>query len=87
MTFACLGSSTIGEVTSEQCQQCGHPFDPHAIIATTGEHLDGGIVLCPEPGCECFMTWGENGMPPVHVPGPEEIAQLRRTVQYGQGQD
>jgi hypothetical protein len=63
------------------CEQCGHPFDPHALIATTGEPRDGGVMLCPIPGCECYATWGLDGGPATHVPDRAEVAALREQVQ------
>jgi hypothetical protein len=44
-------------VTDDLCSQCGHLNDPHLMVATTGDPLDGGARLCPEEGCECFATW------------------------------
>ena len=67
----------------EQCQQCQHPFDPHAVIATTGDPMDGGIMLCPEPECLCFMTWGLHGGPAKLVPDDAVIGRLRRKLQAG----
>ncbi len=40
------------------CRQCGHPFNPHVLIAHDPEHVDkGGIIRCPVPDCKCFHTW------------------------------
>lgn len=64
------------------CEQCGHPFDPHVVIATMGDAPEaGGIVLCPRPGCLCYSTWGVNGAEPLVVPSPEEVVLLRAEVQ------
>jgi hypothetical protein len=68
-------------VDAEPCAQCEHPFDPHAMIATSGEPADGGIVLCPVVGCECFATWGLNNGPAKFVPDRFQIAALRERVQ------
>ncbi len=68
-------------VAGELCGQCGHPFDPHAVIATTGEPTDGGIMLCPVVGCECYATWGMNGGPAKWIPDRAEVAALRESVQ------
>jgi hypothetical protein len=40
------------------CKQCGHIFDPHMLIPMWAEKSKGGIILCPEEGCTCFITWG-----------------------------
>ncbi|WP_155374986.1 hypothetical protein [Catellatospora vulcania] len=65
----------------ETCAQCGHPFDPHALVTTADDPADGGIMLCPVPGCECFSTWGMEGMPTVRVPDRFEIASIREKIQ------
>jgi hypothetical protein len=66
---------------AEFCEPCGHLFDPHVLIATTGEPADGGVMFCPVEGCECVATWGMEGGPAKYVPSPEEIASLRMWVQ------
>ncbi|MBI2610809.1 hypothetical protein HYW60_02655 [Candidatus Kaiserbacteria bacterium] len=38
------------------CKQCGHPFDPHQIIANPKDLAAGGIMKCPVDGCPCFNT-------------------------------
>ncbi|MFC7245380.1 hypothetical protein ACFQO7_23135 [Catellatospora aurea] len=38
-------------------------------------------MLCPVPGCECFSTWGMEGMPTVRVPDRFEIASIREKIQ------
>ena len=71
----------------EPCGQCQHAFDIHALIATTGSPLDGGIILCPIQGCECYATWGcaltgnKKSPPPDRVPDRFEIANLREHLQ------
>lgn len=78
---------------SETCERCEHPVDPHALLATTGNPLQGGIMLCPVPGCQCFATWSTaygpehhpvvpgTGRDDVYVPPPAEIDELRATIQ------
>ncbi|HTJ39507.1 MAG TPA: hypothetical protein VL738_40285 [Dactylosporangium sp.] len=66
-----------------ECEQCKHPFDPHALIATTGNAQDGGIMLCPVPGCECYATWGVSDGPAKHVPDRFDVAALRERLQRG----
>jgi hypothetical protein len=39
------------------CKQCGHPFDPHIIVAyDTSDFSKGGEVRCPVEGCQCLHT-------------------------------
>lgn len=66
----------------QTCQQCGHAFDPHAMIATTGDAADGGIMLCPVLDCECFGTWGLNNGPAKVIPDRADIAELRERIQH-----
>ena len=77
---------------SETCKRCDHPDGPHTLIATTGNPLQGGIILCPVAGCPCFATWTTayspgrplipgTGPEDVFVPPPAEIDMLRATIQ------
>jgi len=71
----------------EPCGKCTHPFDIHALIATTGDPLEGGIILCPVKDCECYATWGcaitgdKTSPPPKRIPDRFEIANLRESLQ------
>jgi len=39
------------------CRQCGHPFNPHIVLAyDTSDFSKGGEVRCPVEGCTCFRT-------------------------------
>jgi hypothetical protein len=39
------------------CKQCGHPFNPHTIIAYDVEDFSkGGEMTCPVDGCSCYST-------------------------------
>ena len=39
------------------CRRCGHPFDPHIIIAYDIEDFSKrGEMRCPVEGCSCFFT-------------------------------
>lgn len=39
------------------CKVCGHPFNPHLIIAYDGNDLTkGGEMRCQVPDCNCFHT-------------------------------
>jgi hypothetical protein len=69
-------------VADDLCQQCRHAFDPHVMVATTGEAADGGVMLCPVPGCECYGTWGLDGGPTARIPDRFEVAALREQVQH-----
>jgi hypothetical protein len=36
------------------CKVCGHPFEPHVIIAYDVNDLTkGGEMRCPVEGCDC----------------------------------
>ena len=61
----------------ERCWLCGHPYPPHSLIATTTEPTEGGIILCPVPGCDCLSTWG----PVQKIPADAEVAALREELQ------
>jgi len=39
------------------CKQCGHRYDPHVLLALSGDPKDGGVIFCPEFLCTCFSTW------------------------------
>jgi hypothetical protein len=56
------------------CQQCQHLFDPHRVIATTGDPMEGGVMVCDVPECMCFSTWSVQNRPKPEV-SPEEKAQ------------
>ncbi|WP_203906171.1 hypothetical protein [Rhizocola hellebori] len=66
---------------SELCLQCGHPFDPHAIISTTGDPVDGGIMLCPRVDCQCYSTWGLDGGEARRIPDRVEVEIIREQIQ------
>jgi hypothetical protein len=62
---------------------CGHPFDPHIMVALdAGDLMRGGVMFCPE--CvDCHRTWsaGDRGVPVL--PGAEVLAKLRVAVLPG----
>lgn len=72
----------------KDCDQCGHPFDPHALISTDppGRAPRGGVILCPMMGCQCYATWSvpqlgtERG--DVRVPGTQELHEMRWMIQH-----
>ena len=42
---------------SEKCKVCGHPFNPHVVIAYDVNDLaKGGEMRCPVEGCDCLQT-------------------------------
>jgi len=39
------------------CKVCGHPFDPHLVIAYDSNDLaKGGEMRCQVVDCDCFQT-------------------------------
>ena len=41
------------------CRQCGHPFNPHRVVAyDTNDLSKGGEIRCPVAGCSCFHSLG-----------------------------
>ena len=40
--------------------------------------LAAGVIRCPEPGCDCWSTWGAN--PDVRRSTPEQAAATRKLV-------
>lgn len=68
-------------MSDETCPQCGHPDGPHALVATTGDPMDGGIMICPVAGCWCYHTWGVEGREAKRVPNPDETERIRAMIQ------
>lgn len=65
------------------CAQCGHPFGVHSIVSLTGDLGDGGITLCPVPGCRCLSTWSMQGRLAPAPPPDEQIEAIRGRLQGG----
>lgn len=43
------------------CKQCGHPFNPHIVVAyDTNDFSKGGEIKCQVEGCPCFHNLGFN---------------------------
>lgn len=69
------------------CQQCAHLYEPHSLVAVTGNPMDGGIILCPEPGCVCYSTWsvpeavGGRGKQDIPTPDRFELERIREVIQ------
>ncbi len=39
------------------CKQCGHPFNPHIVLAyDTSDFSKGGEIRCPVAGCNCLHS-------------------------------
>jgi hypothetical protein len=72
---------------SDDCERCGHEWDPHLVVATTGDPLEGGVIICHVGGCQCFGTWGlpQLGVTreDVVVPDRAEIELMRERFQGG----
>lgn len=70
-------------MSDAECVRCQHPWNPHAMIAFSGNPADGGIALCPVKGCQCLIVWrwAAYGRPPPNLPPSEVIARLREELQ------
>lgn len=70
-------------LVGQPCEQCQHPGDDHSLVPTGLTPLDGGIMLCPEPGCQCFSTWsyGAGSHDGIRMPDEAEIQTFRTLVQ------
>jgi hypothetical protein len=39
------------------CKRCGHPFNPHIIVAfDVNDFSKGGEIRCQVEDCDCFFT-------------------------------
>jgi hypothetical protein len=48
-----------GSCDDEQgnCRRCGHPFNPHIIVAfDANDFTKGGEMRCQVEGCPCYST-------------------------------
>lgn len=69
-------------LAGKDCEICGHPFDPHSLVATSEDPLDGGVILCPVKDCECYATWSMRPKtPPARIPDRFELAHIREHIQ------
>jgi hypothetical protein len=67
---------TTERVAADEMCRCGHPFSPHILLA--GEDpMDGGLMFCQDPSCDCASTWSPEGRPRPVMPAPEAVAELR----------
>lgn len=46
----------VGQRMGDSCQQCGHPFDDHKLIAR-GKPITEGLVVCPVEECYCLSSF------------------------------
>jgi hypothetical protein len=70
-------------LNGQPCEECEHPGDDHSLIPTGLTPLDGGVMLCPTPGCRCFSTWsyGAGTQDMIRLPDEAELAAMRAIVQ------
>ena len=77
-------------MTNERSPDCTHDFDGHLVIATTGDPMDGGIIICQVKGCMFFSTWApgwhnsdgtDTKLDAKRVPDLFELAELRHQLQ------
>lgn len=62
---------------------CGHKWGSHDLVATGLDVTDGGVTICPHPGCLCYSTWSTEGKgrESVREPSPAELAEIRADCQ------
>ena len=81
------GAVTVGFMTTHDapqstpeprvCDQCSHAHAVHVLIMVVeNDPAPMGLVICPEPGCECAATWRAGTGPST----PEQIAETRMLV-------
>lgn len=66
------------------CSHCSCDMGTHWLVATTSNPEDGGIMLCPTPGCTCYRTWAygpDKGPEDVTIPSDDDITYMRATLQ------
>jgi hypothetical protein len=73
------------------CGQCGDDFGEHALINTTGDPMDGGVIICPRRNCMCYSTWsahylGQEHHTPKEIPTPDELTGFRERL-WSQGKE
>lgn len=68
-----MAESANGE--PELCTKCGHPFDPHLLVATRVDPAEGGIMICDEDGCTCLSTWALGDAPP-RAPALDQLYEV-----------
>lgn len=66
------------------CLQCAHNFDNHVLMSLDSEELfdNGGVILCPSPGCECYSTFSlPENKHKMMLPDRFSLALLRERIQ------
>lgn len=63
---------------NDHCRECLHALDPHVLFMST---TYAGVMLCPEPGCQCCVTWATLGRVLPAMPDDETLATWRRGIQ------
>lgn len=76
-----LEGKEFQECMDDDCAICGHPFNPHVLVATLHTPEHGGLIFCPEPGCLCESTWSLEGRERPYIPDAETVAGLRALAQ------
>jgi hypothetical protein len=53
------------------------------MIATTGDPMRGGVMLCQVKDCTCYATWSPQGVDreKVREPDEAELAGMRQALQ------
>lgn len=69
------------ELLGEPCGICDHLFNDHVLVATLYSAEHGGLIFCPDPGCQCESTWTIDDRELPYIPDPETVAGLRALVQ------
>jgi hypothetical protein len=73
------------------CDACVHDFGSHAFYATDPTADDrgpsaGGILVCPEPECGCYVRWGTATEPGAFLPGADEVKAVQAHLRIGLAQ-
>lgn len=77
-------ANIANSIEDQPCEGCQHNFDLH-VLATTSKDNDpmkGGIILCPDPGCDCFYTYSPTNEPINY--NAEFVQKVRERVQSGE---
>ena len=74
-------SVPVEERLGRTCDECGHNFDEHHLVATMHSAQHGGLIFCHLQGCLCEMTWSVDDLERPYIPDAETVAQLRALVQ------
>jgi len=53
---------------------------PPAFLVPFGNPLNGGLMFCQDPECDCVHTWAVQGQAKVTMPPPHAAAAWRAIV-------